>query len=139
MSKTRSHSSSNNSSRKSQRTHLPKAANEATGHPSPSQPTPPAAASPANREQTNTANQAAEDNRQAYRQHHGSQRKSSKADVPPANAYDVDLQNHKASFCPKYSRGGNPPQQDQTLAPNRNEGHQIKRQKSFDNQQPKNS
>jgi hypothetical protein len=47
--------------------------------------------------------------------------------------------NHKASFCPKYSRGGNPPQQDQTLAPNRNEGHQIKRQKSFDNQQPKNS
>ena len=47
--------------------------------------------------------------------------------------------NHKASFCPKYSRGGNPPQQDQTLAPNRDGGHQIKRQKSFNNQQPKNS
>jgi hypothetical protein len=47
--------------------------------------------------------------------------------------------NPKASFCPKYSDGGNPPQQDQTLAPNRYGGHQIKRQKSFDNQQPKNS
>ena len=47
--------------------------------------------------------------------------------------------NNKASFFPKYSRGGNPPQQDQTLAPNRDGGHQIKRQKSFDNQQPKNS
>jgi hypothetical protein len=35
--------------------------------------------------------------------------------------------NHKASFCPKYSRGGNPPQQNQTLAPNRDGGHQIKR------------
>jgi hypothetical protein len=46
--------------------------------------------------------------------------------------------NHKASFCPKYLRGGNPPQQDQTLAPNRDGGHPIKRQKSFDNQQPKN-
>jgi len=48
-------------------------------------------------------------------------------------------QYHKASFCPKYSRGVNPPQQDQTLALNRDGGHQIKRQKSFDNQQPKNS
>jgi hypothetical protein len=47
--------------------------------------------------------------------------------------------NHKVSFCPKYSRGGNPPQQDQTLAPNRDGGRQIKRQKSFDNQQSKNS
>jgi len=47
--------------------------------------------------------------------------------------------NHKVSFCPKSSWGGNPPQQDQTLAPNRDKGHQIKRQKSFDNQQPKNS
>jgi len=47
--------------------------------------------------------------------------------------------NHKASFCPKYSRGGNPPQQHQTLASNRDGGHQIKRQKSFDNQQPKSS
>jgi hypothetical protein len=44
-----------------------------------------------------------------------------------------------SSFCPKYSPGGNPPQQDQTLAPNRNGGHQIKRQKSVHNQQPKNS
>jgi hypothetical protein len=43
------------------------------------------------------------------------------------------------SFCAKYSRGGNPPQQDQTLAPNRDGRHQIKQQKSFDNQQPKNS
>jgi len=94
MLKTSSHSSSNNSSnsgRNSLQTHLPKAANEATGHPSPSQPTPPAAASPANREQTNTANQAAEDNRQAYRQHHRSQPKSSKSDVLAANAYDADL------------------------------------------------
>jgi len=47
--------------------------------------------------------------------------------------------NYKASICPKYSRGGNPPHQDQTSAPNRDGGHQIKRQKSFDNQQPKNS
>jgi len=48
--------------------------------------------------------------------------------------------NPKVSFCPTFSLGGNPPQQqDQTLAPNRDGGHQIKRQKSFDNQQPKNS
>jgi len=47
--------------------------------------------------------------------------------------------NHKASFCPKYSRGGNSPQKDQTLAPTGDRRHQIKRQKSFDNQQPKNS
>jgi hypothetical protein len=49
--------------------------------------------------------------------------------------------NHKASFCPKYSRGGNPPQQDQWLAPSGNGsgGHQVKRQKSFDHQQSKNS
>jgi hypothetical protein len=47
--------------------------------------------------------------------------------------------NHKASFCPKHSQGGNPPQQDQSLAPNRDGGHQIKRQKSFDNQQRKKS
>jgi len=95
MSKTRSHnsnhSSSNNSSRNSLRTRLPTAANEATGHPSPSQPTPPAAADPANQDQTDTANPAAEDNRQAYPQHHGSQRKSWKANVVPANAYDADL------------------------------------------------
>ena len=51
-------------------------------HPSPSQPTPPVAANPANRDQTDMANQAAENNCQAYRQHHnGYQRKSSKADV----------------------------------------------------------
>jgi len=95
MLKTRSHRSSNNSSSNSSRnslwTHLPKAANEATGHPSPSQPTPPVAASPANREQTSTANHAGEDNCQAYRQHHGSQQKSSKSDVLPATAYDADL------------------------------------------------
>jgi hypothetical protein len=95
MSKTRIHSSSNNSSsnnscRNSLRTHLPKAVHEAIAHPSPSHPTPPAANS-ANRDQTETANQAAEDNRQAYRQHHVSQRKSSKAEVLPANAYDADL------------------------------------------------
>ena len=35
-------------------------------------------------------NQAAEDNRQAYCQHHGSRRKSSKADILLANAYNVD-------------------------------------------------
>ena len=34
--------------------------------------------------------------------------------------------NNQASFCPTYSRGGNPLQQDQTLAPNRHGGHQIK-------------
>jgi hypothetical protein len=43
------------------------------------------------------------------------------------------------SFYSKYSREGNPPQQDETLAPNRDGGHQIKRQKSFDKKQPKNS
>jgi hypothetical protein len=95
MSKTRSHSSgnhsSNNSSRNSLRTHHPKAANEATSHPSPSQPISPAAANPANRDQTDKASPAAEDNRQAYRQHHGSQLKSSKADGLQANAYDADL------------------------------------------------
>jgi len=95
MLKTRSHSSSinssSNSSRHSLRTHLPKVADEAPGHLSPSQPTPLAAASPGNREQTNTANQAAEDNCHAYRQHHGSQRESSKSDILPANAYDSDL------------------------------------------------
>jgi len=42
-------------------------------------------------DQTDTANQVVKDNRQAYRQHHGSQRKSSKADILPANAYDADL------------------------------------------------
>jgi len=96
MSKTSSHSSSNNSSsnnssRNSLQTHLPKAANKDTGHPSLSQPTPLAAAYPANQEQTNMANQAAEDHRQAHRQHHGSQEKSSKADVLPADAYDADI------------------------------------------------
>ena len=95
MSKTRSYisnnSSSNNSSRNSLWTPLAKAANEATGHPSTSQPTPPVAANPANRDQTDTANPAVEDNRTASRQHHGSQQQSSKADVPPANAYDADL------------------------------------------------
>jgi len=94
MSNTRSHSSSNsssnNSSRNSIRTRLPKAANEATSHPSPRQPTPPAA-NPANRNRRGTANQVVEDNHQAYRQHHGSQRKSLKADVLPANAYYADL------------------------------------------------
>ena len=95
MSKTRSHSSSNNSSnissRNSLRTRLPKAANEAIGHPSQSQPTPPAAAIPANRDETDTANQAAEDNCHVYHQHDGSQPKSFKADVLLANAYDADL------------------------------------------------
>jgi len=95
MSQTRTNSSSNNSSnnssRNSLRTRLPKAANEAIGHPSPSLPTPLAAANPANQDQTETANQAAEVNCQAYRQHHGSQRKSSKADILPANAYNADL------------------------------------------------
>jgi len=66
--------------------------NEAIGQPSPGQPTPPAAANQANRDQTDTANQAAEVNRQAHGQHHGSQRTSSKADVQPANSYDADLQ-----------------------------------------------
>jgi len=90
MLKTRSHSSSNNSSNNSSKnsiqTHLPKAANKAIGHPSPSQLTPLVVANPANRDQTDAANQAAENTCQAYQQHHGSQRKSSKADVLPANA-----------------------------------------------------
>jgi len=93
MSETNSHSSnhsSNNRSRNSLPTRPPKAANEATGQPSPSQPTP-AAANQAYRGQTNTANQAVEHNHPAYRQHHGSQRRSSKADVLPAYAYDADL------------------------------------------------
>jgi len=101
MSKTWSHSSSNNSSnnnssnnnssRNSLQTRLPKAANEATGHPSLSQPTPLVAANPVNQDQTDTANQAAEDNRQAYCQHHGLQRKILMADILPANAYNADL------------------------------------------------
>jgi len=98
MSKTRSDSSSNNSSNNSSRnslpTRLPKVANEDVGRPSPSQPTLPAA-NPGNRDQTDTANQVAEDNRQAYHQHHGSQRESSKADVLPANAYDADLRTRR--------------------------------------------
>jgi len=96
MSKTRSHSSSNssssNSSRNSLRTCLPKVANEATGHLSLSQPTPLAAANPANRDQTYTASQVVGDNRQVYRQYHGSQRQSSKADILPTNAYNADLE-----------------------------------------------
>jgi hypothetical protein len=96
MSKTRTHSSStnsssNNSSRNSLRTWLPKAANAAIGHPSLRQPTPLAAAHPASWDQTKTANQAAEDNRQAYCNDHGSQQKSSKADHLPANDYNADL------------------------------------------------
>jgi hypothetical protein len=95
MSKTTNHSSSNSSSiissRNSLRTDLPKAANEATSSSSPGQPTPPAA-NPANRDQTDTANQAAEDKHQVYHQHHGSQWKSSKADSLPAYASDADLQ-----------------------------------------------
>jgi len=35
--------------------------------------------------------------------------------------------NHEAIFCAKYSRGGNPLQQDQTLAANRDGRHRIKR------------
>jgi hypothetical protein len=70
-------SSSNNSGRNRQRNSLPKAANQAIGHPSPSQPTPPVV-HPASRDQTDTANQAAEDNGQAYHRQHGSQRKLSK-------------------------------------------------------------
>jgi len=104
MSNTRSHSgsnnSSNNSSSNSLRTRLPKAANEAIGHPSASQPTPPAAANLANRDQTDTAIQVAEDNRQAYHQHHGSQRKSAKAEVQPANAYDADLRTTRRTSAP---------------------------------------
>jgi len=96
MSKTRCQSSRNNnrssnSSSNSLRTRLPKAASEGTGHPSLSQPTPPAVPNPANRDQTDTAIQAAEDNCQAYHHHHGSQRISSNANDLPANAYDADL------------------------------------------------
>jgi len=47
--------------------------------------------------------------------------------------------NQKASFCHKYSWGGNPPQEYQTLAPNRDVGHQMRKQKSFHKKQPKNS
>jgi len=94
MSKTRNHSGRNSgsitSSRNSLHTHLPKAACEATSHPSPGQLTPPAA-NPANRDQTATANQAAEDNRQVYRQHNGFQLKCLKADALPAYAYNTDL------------------------------------------------
>jgi len=65
MSKTSSHSSSSNSSRNTSRNSLrtrhPKAANEATGHPSLSQPTT-KGANPANQDETNTANQVANDN-----------------------------------------------------------------------------
>jgi len=95
MSQTRSHcssieSSSNNSSRNSLRTPLPKVANEATGNPSVSQPTPPGAANPANRDEIHKINLTAQVNRQAYRQQHRSQKKSSKDDVPPAYAFDAD-------------------------------------------------
>jgi len=47
--------------------------------------------------------------------------------------------NHKGNLGPKYSWGGNQPQHDQTLTPVRDGGHEIKRQKSFDNQQQKDS
>jgi hypothetical protein len=85
------HSSSNLSSRNSLRTGLPKMANKAIGRASPAQPTRLGAANPANRDQTDTANETAEDNCQDYDQHHRSQRKSSKPDVLPANASDAEL------------------------------------------------
>jgi len=98
MSKTGSGSSSSNSSRNTSRNSLrtrhPKAANEATGHPSLSHLTP-KAANPANQDETNTANQVAKDNRPAYRQHHGSQQKSSKANVLAVNAHDADLRTRR--------------------------------------------
>jgi len=132
MSKTRSHSrtknSCNNSTTNSLRTRLPNAAKEAIGHPSPSQPTPQAAANPGNQDQTDRANQAAEDTGQAHRQHHGSQQIIFKGRRLTGKCLQCGSVNHKASFCPKYWQGGNPPLQDETLAPNRDGGHQIKRQ-----------
>jgi len=67
------------------------AANEATGDPSLSKSTPPAPANPANWDQTEMANQPVVNNCQPYRQHHGSQKKSSKADGLLANAHDAEL------------------------------------------------
>jgi len=67
-------SCSNNCSRNSLRTHLAKAANEATGHRAPSQATSPGA-NQANQDQTDTANQVVEENCHTYRQYHWSQRK----------------------------------------------------------------
>jgi hypothetical protein len=95
MSEARSHSGCNNSSSNSRRnslqTRLPEVGNEATGHPTLSQPTPQAAANPVDQEQTDTASQTVEENCRAYRLHHGYQRKYSKADVLLATTYDVDL------------------------------------------------
>jgi len=85
-----SNNSSNNSSRNILLTRPPKVAYKATGHPSLSQPTQ-ATANPAHQDQTDTANQAAKDNCQAYCWHHGSQRKYSKARVLLAIAYDADF------------------------------------------------
>jgi len=95
MSKTRNHRSSNSSRGSSignnQRTCVATVANEATGHPSLSQLTPPAGANPANQDQTDTAHQAAEDNCWACRKDHWSHRKSSKPDVLLASSDDAEL------------------------------------------------
>jgi len=85
-----SNSSRNHSNSNSLQTRVPKAANVATGHPFLNLPTPPAAADPAYPDQMNTANQAAEDNHQAYRQPHWSQPKSSKDGFLLANVYNAD-------------------------------------------------
>jgi len=86
----RSNEAGSNSSTNSLRTCLPKVENVASGHPSPSQPTP-QAANLGNYDQTNRANQAAEDNRRAYRQHPQCQQKFLNDDVLPANDYIADL------------------------------------------------
>jgi hypothetical protein len=95
MLKPRTHSSGNNnssnSSRNSLKTCVAKAANIVTGNKSQSQSTLPAAANPANPEETDTGKKAAEDNSHAYRQLHGTQQKSWKPKVLPANAYGVHL------------------------------------------------
>jgi len=95
MSKTRSHCSgntrsSNNSSRNSVRTNLPKITNEGIGNWSQIHQTHQAADNLTNQSQTDTANLAMVEVRQAYYQHHGSQSKSWEAKVLPANGYDAD-------------------------------------------------
>jgi hypothetical protein len=92
MSKIRScsgnNSGSNDSSRLSLQTCVPKAANEFTIQPFLGKPTPTVAANPANWEQSNMDNQTVEDNCEVYSQHHQSQVKYSNVDIPLANNYN---------------------------------------------------